>query len=53
VKKRKRVEPIPRNAFPHVVEKVYLYFGPNGLWLMSSLNQGMVSDIEAKELYHM
>ena len=22
VKKRKRAEPIPRNAFPHVVEKV-------------------------------
>jgi len=35
VKKRKRTEPIPRNAFPHVVEK------------------GLVSDVEAKELFHM
>ncbi|KAL0955830.1 hypothetical protein HGRIS_002032 [Hohenbuehelia grisea] len=34
VKKRKRAEPIPRNAFPHVVEK------------------GLVSDAEARELYH-
>ncbi|KAI0769452.1 hypothetical protein BD413DRAFT_85089 [Trametes elegans] len=34
VKKRKRAEPIPRNAFPHVVEK------------------GLVSDTEARELYH-
>ncbi|KAI0268642.1 hypothetical protein BC834DRAFT_866568 [Gloeopeniophorella convolvens] len=34
VKKRKRTEPIPRNAFPHVVEK------------------GLVSDGEAKELFH-
>ncbi|KII92405.1 hypothetical protein PLICRDRAFT_37183 [Plicaturopsis crispa FD-325 SS-3] len=34
VKKRKRAEPIPRNAFPHVVEK------------------GLVSDVEARELYH-
>lgn len=34
VKKRKRTEPIPRNAFPHVVEK------------------GLVSDAEAKELFH-
>ncbi|KZS98190.1 hypothetical protein SISNIDRAFT_546194 [Sistotremastrum niveocremeum HHB9708] len=34
VKKRKRVEPTPRNAFPHVVEK------------------GLVSDQEARELYH-
>ncbi|KAH9994958.1 hypothetical protein BJV74DRAFT_830722 [Russula compacta] len=34
VKKRKRTEPIPRNAFPHVVEK------------------GLVSDVEAKELFH-
>ncbi|KAI0682416.1 hypothetical protein BC835DRAFT_1299457 [Cytidiella melzeri] len=34
VKKRKKVEPIPRNAFPHVVEK------------------GLVSDAEARELYH-
>ncbi|KZT29220.1 hypothetical protein NEOLEDRAFT_1057246 [Neolentinus lepideus HHB14362 ss-1] len=34
VKKRKRVEPTPRNAFPHVVEK------------------GLVSDAEARELYH-
>ncbi|EIN12012.1 hypothetical protein PUNSTDRAFT_83912 [Punctularia strigosozonata HHB-11173 SS5] len=34
VKKRKRAEPIPRNAFPHVVEK------------------GLVSDSEARELYH-
>lgn len=24
VKKRKRAEPIPRNAFPHVIEKVRL-----------------------------
>lgn len=24
VKKRKRAEPTPRNAFPHVVEKVFL-----------------------------
>ncbi|GBE81182.1 hypothetical protein SCP_0309090 [Sparassis crispa] len=34
VKKRKRAEPTPRNAFPHVVEK------------------GLVSDTEARELYH-
>ncbi|KAI0779555.1 hypothetical protein C8Q74DRAFT_1316121 [Fomes fomentarius] len=34
VKKRKRAEPTPRNAFPHVVEK------------------GLVSDSEARELYH-
>ncbi|KAI8972188.1 hypothetical protein BD414DRAFT_469566 [Trametes punicea] len=34
VKKRKRAEPTPRNAFPHVVEK------------------GLVSDAEARELYH-
>ncbi|KAH9978826.1 hypothetical protein BGW80DRAFT_1530949 [Lactifluus volemus] len=34
VKKRKRTEPIPRNAFPHVVEK------------------GLVSEVEAKELFH-
>ncbi|KIP11627.1 hypothetical protein PHLGIDRAFT_99458 [Phlebiopsis gigantea 11061_1 CR5-6] len=34
VKKRKKVEPTPRNAFPHVVEK------------------GLVSDAEARELYH-
>ncbi|OCH86124.1 hypothetical protein OBBRIDRAFT_797500 [Obba rivulosa] len=34
VKKRKRAEPTPRNAFPHVVEK------------------GLVSDNEARELYH-
>ncbi|KAI9509161.1 hypothetical protein F5148DRAFT_1275400 [Russula earlei] len=33
-KKRKRTEQIPRNAFPHVVEK------------------GLVSDVEAKELFH-
>ncbi|TFK91597.1 hypothetical protein K466DRAFT_482404 [Polyporus arcularius HHB13444] len=32
--KRKRAEPTPRNAFPHVVEK------------------GLVSDTEARELYH-
>jgi hypothetical protein len=35
VKKRKRAEPIPRNAFPHVVDK------------------GLVSDEEARELFHM
>lgn len=35
VKGRKKPEPIPRNAFPHVVEK------------------GLVSDSEARELYHM
>ncbi|KAI0793208.1 hypothetical protein C8Q75DRAFT_712840 [Abortiporus biennis] len=34
VKKRKKAEPTPRNAFPHVVEK------------------GLVSDTEARELYH-
>ncbi|KAI0341976.1 hypothetical protein BDW22DRAFT_1358086 [Trametopsis cervina] len=34
VKKRKKAEPTPRNAFPHVVEK------------------GLVSDAEARELYH-
>ena len=34
MKKRKRAEPTPRNAFPHVVEK------------------GLVSDAEARELYH-
>ncbi|KAG1890163.1 hypothetical protein F4604DRAFT_1709031 [Suillus subluteus] len=34
VKKRPRVEPIPRNAFPHVIEK------------------GLVSENEARELYH-
>ncbi|KAH7916535.1 hypothetical protein BJ138DRAFT_1074936 [Hygrophoropsis aurantiaca] len=34
VKKRKRAEPIPRNAFPHVIEK------------------GLVSENEARELYH-
>ncbi|EJD34230.1 hypothetical protein AURDEDRAFT_131278 [Auricularia subglabra TFB-10046 SS5] len=34
VKRRKRVEPIPPNAYPHVVEK------------------GLVSDAEARELYH-
>ncbi|GJE94983.1 Zn(II)2Cys6 transcription factor [Phanerochaete sordida] len=34
VKKRKRAEPTPRNAFPHVVDK------------------GLVSDAEARELYH-
>jgi hypothetical protein len=34
VKNRKKAEPIPRNAFPHVVEK------------------GLVSDSEARELYH-
>ncbi|EJF65243.1 hypothetical protein DICSQDRAFT_132801 [Dichomitus squalens LYAD-421 SS1] len=34
MKKRKRAEPTPRNAFPHVVEK------------------GLVSDTEARELYH-
>ncbi|KAI0070159.1 hypothetical protein K474DRAFT_1609218 [Panus rudis PR-1116 ss-1] len=34
VKKRKKAEPTPRNAFPHVVEK------------------GLVSDQEARELYH-
>ncbi|OAX36573.1 hypothetical protein K503DRAFT_867495 [Rhizopogon vinicolor AM-OR11-026] len=33
-KKRPRVEPIPRNAFPHVIEK------------------GLVSENEARELYH-
>ncbi|KAI0088000.1 hypothetical protein BDY19DRAFT_892049 [Irpex rosettiformis] len=36
VKKRKKAEPIPRNAFPHVVEKA----------------GGLVSDSEARELYH-
>lgn len=34
VKKRPRVEPIPQNAFPHVIEK------------------GLVSENEARELYH-
>ncbi|KAN0091257.1 hypothetical protein V8E55_004823 [Tylopilus felleus] len=34
VKKRLRAEPIPKNAFPHVIEK------------------GLVSETEARELYH-
>ncbi|EED78389.1 predicted protein [Postia placenta Mad-698-R] len=36
VKKRKKAEPTPRNAFPHVVEKP---------------GQNLVSDAEARELY--
>ncbi|KAF8134550.1 hypothetical protein EV363DRAFT_1562550 [Boletus edulis] len=41
VKKRQRPEPIPKNAFPHVIEK------SNGPSL-----QGLVPETEARELYH-
>lgn len=52
VKKRKRAEPIPRNAFPHVVEKVG--FSPSHFGLSClSLMKGLVSDAEARELYNM
>ena len=52
VKKRKKVEPTPRNAFPHVVEKVrgMSRYHPR---LFDSCPQGLVSDTEARELYHM
>ncbi|GJJ06660.1 hypothetical protein Clacol_000855 [Clathrus columnatus] len=43
VKKRRRAEPIPRNAFPSVLEKALTDFLPS---------QGLVSDAEAQELYH-
>lgn len=55
VKKRKRAEPIPRNAFPHVVEKVYAFpFASCGAFLKKQLAlQGLVTDSEARELFNM
>jgi hypothetical protein len=51
VKKRKRAEPIPRNAFPHVVEKVSDIIQDKNK--ISILFQGLVTDSEARELFNM
>jgi hypothetical protein len=54
VRKRKKVEPTPRNAFPHVVEKVSSTLNAESKSdeIFPSM-QGLVSDVEARELYHM
>jgi hypothetical protein len=51
VKKRKRGEPVPRNAFPHVVEKVGFFL--TWFFLSHLLIKGLVSGAEARELFNM
>ncbi|THH21337.1 hypothetical protein EW146_g187 [Bondarzewia mesenterica] len=53
VRKRKRAEPIPRNAFPHVVEKVNIIVTVLCFHLLNTVSfKGLVSDAEARELFH-
>jgi len=53
VRKRKKAEPIPRNVFPHVVEKVRNPLLPASTDRLNLRTQGLVTETEARELYHM
>jgi tRNA A-37 threonylcarbamoyl transferase component Bud32 len=53
MRKRKKAEPTPRTAFPHVVEKVRNPLAPYFTDRFDSRIQNMVTETEARELYHM
>jgi len=53
VKKRQRAEPIPKNAFPHVIEKACNFSMGFLRTSYRPTSQGLVPETEARELYHM
>jgi hypothetical protein len=52
---KRRVEPIPGNAFPNVIDKVLIVplVVASCLNLIQSYHQGLVSEAEARDLYNL